>query len=119
MAIQNNLREELIKQFPAEVVELTDADGETNLVCPTCKRHVLLNKEQCPSCGQKLSWTTIKKEVLAKVGLKKASLSFEVPGDFSKSDCRKCPLSYITKRGSENIYECPLNMRSNCPLDIS
>ena len=43
-------------------------------------------------------------------------LMFEVPGDFVKGDCRKCPLSYISRRDGESVYDCPLNMRKDCPL---
>ena len=46
-------------------------------------------------------------------------LTFEVPGDFARADCRKCPLSYITKKDGENQYDCPLNMRNKCPLEFS
>lgn len=118
MSIENDLRAELIKQFAAEVIELTEANGDTSFVCPTCRRPILPNKDVCPSCSQKLSWANIRKEVLSKVGSKTATVSFEVPGDFVKSDCRKCPLSFITRKGDDNVYECPLNMRSNCPVEI-
>lgn len=118
MALQDELREQLIKQFAADVVMLTEDTGKEYYACPTCKRHVALSNEKCPSCDQKLKWDNVKKVENEKVGIKTASLSFEVPGDFVKSDCRKCPLSYIAKREGENVYECPLNMRNNCPLTI-
>ena len=51
--------------------------------------------------------------------MKKAVLEFDVPGDFVLSDCRKCPLSYIAKQDGDNVYECPLGMRNNCPLKFS
>ncbi|CBL14129.1 hypothetical protein RO1_39120 [Roseburia intestinalis XB6B4] len=47
-----------------------------------------------------------------------AVLKFEVAGDFTKGDCRKCPLSYIAKEKNENVYECPLKMRANCKLEL-
>lgn len=46
--MQDNLREELIKQFPAEVVELVEPSGKKFYACPTCKRVVtffLLSKK--------------------------------------------------------------------------
>lgn len=119
MALQDNLRAELIKQFPAEAVEITDLTGNTYYACPTCKRPVALSKDKCQACDQVLTWDSIRKEEMKRAGAKTATLSFEVPGDFSKSDCRKCPLSYITKTDKENVYECPLNMRTSCPLEIS
>ena len=42
--MQDNLREELIKQFPAEVVELVEPSGKMFYACPTCKRVVSLNE---------------------------------------------------------------------------
>ena len=103
--MQDNLREELIKQFPAEVVELVEPSGKKFYACPTCKRVVTLNESKCAGCSQK--------------GVKTATLKFEVGGDFNKGDCRKCPLSYIAKENNENVYECPLKMRANCKLEIS
>ena len=45
--MQDNLREELIKQFPAEVVELVEPSGKKFYACPTCKRVVTLNESKC------------------------------------------------------------------------
>lgn len=117
--MQDNLREELIKQFPAEVVEITDRSGKSYYACPTCKRAVSRGEKKCSGCNQVLSWDSIRQEEIAVVGEKTATLKFEVPGDFAKGDCRKCPLSYIAKINSENVYECPLKMRANCKLEIS
>lgn len=116
--MQDDLRAELIKQFPAEVVELTEPSGKTYYACPTCKRVISLGTDQCSGCGQVLSWGNIRKEQIAN-GIKKATLEFEVPVDFAKGDCRKCPLSYIGKENNENVYECPLKMRANCKLILS
>ena len=44
--MQDNLREELIKQFPAEVVELVEPSGKKFYACPTCKRVVTLNESK-------------------------------------------------------------------------
>lgn len=117
--MQDNLRAELIKQFPAEVVEITERTGKKYYACPTCKRAISRNDTKCGGCGQVLSWDNIRQEEEKTVGIKTASLTFEVPGNFVKGDCRKCPLSYIAKSGTENVYECPLKMRTNCKLDIS
>ncbi len=119
MALQDDLRAQLIKQFAADVVEITEESGNVYYGCPTCKRPVSRNNATCVSCGQTLNWEHISKEEYKKVGSKMATLSFEVPGDFVRSDCRKCPLSYITKKDGENQYDCPLNMRNKCPLKFT
>lgn len=49
--MQDNLREELIKQFPAEVVELVESSGKKFYACPTCKRVVTLNESKCAGCS--------------------------------------------------------------------
>ena len=119
MALQDDLRAQLIKQFSAEVVELTEQTGRKYYACPTCKRAVAKSDEKCPGCTQALSWNNIRVIEVGPKGPKNATLSFEVPSDFTKGDCRKCPLSYITKTNADNVYECPLNRRTNCPLSIS
>lgn len=115
--MQNDLRAELIKQFPAEVIEIMEQTGKKYYACPTCKRVTTLNEERCAGCNQALSWEHIRQENAAK-GVQTARLSFEVAGDFAKGDCRKCPLSYIAKENNENVYECPLKMRANCKLEL-
>ncbi len=117
--MRDDLRTELIKQFPADVVEITQQDGVKYYACPTCKRAVALGEEKCGACGQVLSWEHLREEEEASYGVKTATLTFEVAGDFTNGDCRKCPLSYIAKLNAENVYECPLNMRANCKLEIS
>lgn len=116
--MQDNLRAELIKQFPAEVVEVTEPSGKVYYACPTCKRAVAMSGEKCGSCSQVLSWDHVRKVENAN-GVKTAVLEFDVPVDFAAGDCRKCPLSYIGKSQNENVYECPLNMRTHCPLKLS
>lgn len=116
--MQDSLRAELIKQFPAEVVELTEQTGKTYYACPTCKRAITLATEKCSGCGQVLTWDHIRKEDMMK-GIKKAILEFDVPADFATGDCRKCPLSYIGREHNENVYECPLKMRAHCKLTLS
>lgn len=115
--MQNDIRAELIKQFPAEVGEITDSMGVTCYICPTCKRVVALKNDKCENCGQVLSWSNIRQAEEAK-GMRTAQLRFEVASDFVKGDCRKCPLSYIAKDNNESVYQCPLKMRSNCKLEI-
>lgn len=115
--MQNDLRAELIKQLPSEVIETTDKDGNPFYCCPVCKKAIVVDQEKCTSCGQALSWQSIRKEN-QKRGIKKACLEFDVPSDFSLGDCRKCPLSYIGKRGDDNVYECPLQNRGACKLKI-
>lgn len=116
--MQDDLRAELIKQFPAEAVEVTERSGKKFYACPTCKRAITLGESKCGGCSQVLSWKNIRQETEAN-GIKRAVLSFEVGGDFTAGDCRRCPLSYIAKENSDNVYECPLKMRGNCRLEIS
>lgn len=117
--MREDLRSELIKQFPSEVLEVTQQNGKTYYACPTCNRAVSRSESKCAGCNQVLSWTNIRHDEEKQVGIKTATLSFEVPGDFSKGNCRKCPLSYIVKSNSENMYECPLKMRTACKLEVS
>ncbi len=119
MALENDLRANLIKQFPADAVFVKDNGGREYYACPSCRRPVAMSKERCGSCSQALNWDNIREEDKRRSGVKKATLVFDVPGDFAKSDCRKCPLSYIAKVDGDNMYECPLGMRNNCPLEIS
>ena len=116
--MQDNLRAELIKQFPAEVIEMTEQNGKVYYACPTCRRAITVGETKCAGCGQVLAWDNIQKEERAK-GVQTAMLEFEVSGDFVPGDCRKCPLSYIAKINSENVYECPLKMRAHCKLKLS
>lgn len=115
--MQEDLRAELIKQFPSEVIETRDMLGKEYYACPTCKRAVATGMDKCHACGQKLSWTNIRHENELK-GIVKAKIEFEVPADFSRGDCRKCPLSYIARCDDENVYECPLQMRGKCKLEL-
>lgn len=117
--MQGDLRAELIKQFPAEVVEITESSEKQYYACPTCKRAVSRGETKCSGCSQVLSWDSVRQKEIAVAGEKKATLTFEVAGDFVKGDCRKCPLSYIAKVNGENLYECPLKMRTNCKLVVS
>lgn len=119
MALQDDLRAQLIKQFAAEVVELTEQSGKKYYACPTCKRPVAKSDTKCLGCQQALSWQNIRVEEQGPTGPRFATLRFEVPAEFAKGDCRKCPLSYIAKTNTENVYECPLNHRANCPLEIN
>ena len=118
MGLQDDLRAQLIRQFPAEVIELAEQNGQRYYACPTCKRPVAKSDIVCPSCQQALGWNNIRELEAGPMGLRNAVIKFEVPGDFSKGDCRKCPLSYIAKSSSGNVYECPLNLRARCPIQI-
>lgn len=116
--MQDDIREQLIRQFPADVLEMEEQSGKSYYACPTCKRAVTVGTDKCSGCGQMLSWEHIRRQN-AKKGALTAVLKFEVPGDFVRGDCRKCPLSYIAKEHNENVYECPLKMRANCRLELS
>lgn len=117
MAIQEELRAQIIKQFAADVV-VKVVKGEEYYACPTCKRKIAMSYDKCPACEQVLKWDNIQKAEIERVGVRKATLTFEVSGDFVKSDCRKCPLSFIAKRDNNNVYECPLGMRNECPIEL-
>lgn len=117
--MQEDLRTQLIKQFPSEVIEITEEDGKQYYVCPACTRAVGRQDPKCLSCSQALSWDNIRHYEEKEVGISTATLTFEVPGDFTPGNCRKCPLSYIAKVNDENVYECPLKMRSGCKLKLS
>lgn len=117
--MHEDLRAELIKQFAAEVMEITEQNGKKYYACPTCKRAISRGDNKCSGCGQVLSWVNIRQHEEKLVGTKTATLTFEVSGDFIKGNCRKCPLSYITRSNNENIYECPLKMRAACGLTVS
>lgn len=119
MGLQDDLRAQLIKQFAAEVVELTEQTGRKYYACPTCKRPVAKSDAKCPGCQQALSWQNIRVVEQGPMGPRYATLRFEVPAEFVRGDCRKCPLSYIAKSSNENVYECPLNHRTHCPLEVN
>lgn len=118
MGLQDDLRAQLIKQFPAEVIELAEQTGQRYYACPSCKRPVAKSDKACPGCQQALGWDKIRASEAGPLGPRYAVIKFEIPGDFAKGDCRKCPLSYITKSASGNVYECPLNLRTNCPIQV-
>ena len=113
----NDLRAELIRQFPAEVVEMNDGRNEAYYSCPTCGRAVSLGMDKC-TCSQVLSWKNIQQEEAAMGDKRKAIIGFEVSSDFTKGNCRKCPISYIGKNGTDNVYECPLKMRGSCSIKL-
>lgn len=113
-----DLRQQLIRQFPAEVIETRGEMNDTYYSCPSCGRPVSMGMENCGGCDQILSWKNINEADAAK-GMKTAVLRFEVPVDFTKGNCRKCPISYIGKSSGDSVYECPLKMRGSCKLDIS
>jgi len=117
MRLEDDLKAELLKQFSVEVVEAQDHTGVVNCVCPTCKRAVASGVTQCPVCNQKLVWNNIMRKKLSGGG-SRARIEFEIPADFTRGDCRKCPMSYIVKREGETSYDCPLNMRNECKLEI-
>lgn len=119
MALQEDMKARLIKQFPANVIIMRNTMGEDYYACPTCKRHIAMSNMKCLSCEQALNWDDIRKEEMLQSGVKTATLKFDVPGDFFKANCRKCPLSYISKNDTGIIYECPLGKRNNCPLEIT
>ena len=117
MGMQEDLRKQLIRQFASEVVETTDSTGEMYYSCPSCHRPVALNQDKCITCNQVLSWENVRKDA-RRSGVKIGKVEFELPLEFTKGNCRKCPLSYISKNAGENVYECPLGMRHACKIEI-
>lgn len=115
--VSDEVRSQLIKQFPVGVIEVQGEMAETYYSCPCCGRPVSRGMDKCKGCEQMLSWDHIKQEE-AEQGLKKATLEFEVPRDFVAGDCRRCPISFIGQSGTDRVYECPLNMRGTCKLVI-
>lgn len=113
----DDVRLQLMRQFPVEVVEARDARNEVYYACPTCSRPVSMGMDKCVSCTQVLSWKNIKQGISAN-GARKAVLEFEVASDFTNGNCRKCPISYIGKNESGSVYECPLKMRGSCKIKL-
>lgn len=118
MKMEDELRIQLIKQFGAEVLIAIEEDGTENYICPTCRRPVAKRDNKCFACEQVLKWDNVKRVETQTCGVKTGTISFQVPGDFVKGNCRKCPISYIARRDNENVYDCPLNMRSDCPITL-
>ncbi len=52
----NDLRAELIRQFPVEVIEISGGPEDSYYACPTCRRAVALGTDKCAgeSCRRKL-----------------------------------------------------------------
>ena len=117
MAMADDLRAQLIKQLPSEVVENIDTAGQLYYACPSCHRPVALEQNKCAGCNQALSWENVRKDAERK-GQKRGHVEFDLPLDFTNGNCRKCPLSYIARSGDDNIYECPLGWRNNCKVKV-
>lgn len=115
--VNDDLRSQLIKQFPVDVLEVQGEMSETYYSCPCCGRPVSRGMDKCKGCEQMLNWNHIKQEEAA-LGMRTAKLEFEVPRDFAAGDCRKCPISFIGQNAGDRTYECPLNMRGNCKLEL-
>lgn len=115
--MENDLKAELLKQFPVEAIEVQEHSGNIIYACPKCRRAVAMSADSCGICNQKLSWNNILMKSSAKNGTV-ARVEFEIPKDFTRGDCRKCPLSYIAKKDGTAYYDCPLNMKANCKLEI-
>ena len=117
MGLQDDLRAQLIKQLPAEVVENIDSTGAMYYACPSCHRPVAMNQTKCSTCDQNLSWENVRKDAERK-GIKRGRVEFDLPIDFTLGNCRKCPLSYIGRSKQENVYECPLRAQGSCKITI-
>lgn len=115
--LNEDIRAQLIRQFPADVVVTRGDLSEVYYTCPLCGRSVAQGMEKCTACDQILNWSRVKEEEAEK-GMKIARLEFEVPSDFTPGDCRRCPVSFIGKSGDSRVYECPLNARGTCRLKV-
>lgn len=115
--MNEDIRSQLIRQFPVDVIETKGEMGSTYYTCPCCGRSLARGMDKCNSCDQILNWEHVDQHEEER-GLKKAIIEFEVPFDFKPGDCRKCPVSYIGKSGDDRVYECPINMRGVCRLKI-
>ena len=113
----DDIKAQLIRQFPAEVLEQKGSMNQMYYSCPTCGRMVSLGMYKCAGCSQILSWKNINQKSSPN-GKRKAVLEFEVMEEFNVGDCRRCPISYINPHGSESTYECPLKMRGSCKIQI-
>ncbi|GFI31117.1 hypothetical protein IMSAGC013_02511 [Lachnospiraceae bacterium] len=113
----DDIKAQLIRQFPAEVVEQKGSMNQMYYSCPTSGRTVSMGMDKCAGCSQILSWKNINQKYSPE-GKKKAVLEFEVLGEFTVGDCRKCPISYIANNGAESSYECPLKMRGSCKIQL-
>ncbi|EOS48765.1 hypothetical protein V1226_03400 [Lachnospiraceae bacterium JLR.KK009] len=113
----DDIKAQLIRQFPAEVLEQKGSMNQMYYSCPTCGRMVSLGMDKCAGCSQILSWKNINQKSSPN-GKRKAVLEFEVMEEFNVGDCRRCPISYINPHGSESTYECPLKMRGSCKIQI-
>jgi len=113
----DDIKAQLIRQFPAEVLEQKGSMNQMYYSCPTCGRMVSLGMDKCAGCSQILSWKNINQKSSPN-GKRKAVLEFEVIEEFNVVDCRRCPISYINPHGSESTYECPLKMRGSCKIQI-
>ncbi len=113
----DDIKAQLIRQFPAEVLEQKGSMNQMYYSCPTCGRMVSLGMDKCAGCSQILSWKNINQKSSPN-GKRKAVLEFDVMEEFNVGDCRRCPISYINPHGSESTYECPLKMRGSCKIQI-
>jgi len=113
----DDIKAQLIRQFPAEVLEQKGSMNQMYYSCPTCGRMVSLGMDKCAGCSQILSWKNINQKSSPN-GKRKAVLEFEVMEEFNVGDCRRCPISYINPHGSESTYECPLKVRGSCKIQI-
>ena len=113
----DDIKAQLIRQFPAEVLEQKGSMNQMYYSCPTCGRMVSLGMDKCAGCSQILSWKNINQKSSPN-GKRKAVLEFEVMEEFNVGDCRRCPISYINPHGCESTYECPLKMRGSCKIQI-
>ena len=114
----DDIKAQLIRQFPAEVVEQRGSMNQMYYSCPTCGRTVSMGMDKCMGCSQILSWKNISQKESPN-GNRKAVLEFEVLEGFTVGDCRRRPISYIASNGAESSYECPLKMRGSCKIQLS
>ena len=118
MSLNESLREQLIKQFDADVSVIKDRTGVIHYVCPSCQRNVSINEKKCHVCDQMLNWDHLGNIEPDEQRKNIATITFEVSSSFEKSDCGRCPISHVVKRAGYEEHECPLGNRTDCPIEI-
>lgn len=76
--MNEDVRSQLIRQFPVDVVETKGEMGSTYYTCPCCGRSLARGMDKCNSCEQILNWEHVNQHEVER-GTKKAVIEFEVP----------------------------------------
>lgn len=118
MSLNESLREQLIRQFEADVSIIKDKTGLIHYICPSCQRKVALEEKKCRFCEQKLNWEHMDSLEIGQKGKAIATITFEVPVNFEKGNCGSCSLAYCVNQDGYEEHVCPLGLRADCPIEI-